>query len=73
MTRLDAKTVLGVRLSSEVLTAAWYAAAWIGLQLLTALAFNSGGQGIAVWAHIGGFVTGLLFAQPFSRRGDLLG
>lgn len=71
--RVDARTVLGVRLSSEVLTASWYAATWIGLQLLTALAFNTGGQGIAIWAHIGGFITGLLFAQPFNQRGrDLI-
>jgi len=67
--RVAARTVLGVSLSSELLTASWYAATWIGLQLLTGLAFNGGGQGIAIWAHIGGFVTGLVFAQPFVRRG----
>ena len=66
-----ARTVFGVGVSSEVLTAAWYAATWIGLQLLTGLVFNGGSSGIAIWAHIGGFVTGLLFAQPFKRRGDL--
>lgn len=76
--QLNARTVFGVRVSSEALTAAWYAAAWIGLQLLTALAFNTGpvgngllGQGVAIWAHIGGFVTGLLFAQPFLREPEI--
>ena len=67
--RAAAQRVLGVAVSSEVATAVWYAATWIGLQLLTAVAFNTGGQGVAIWAHIGGFVTGLIFAQPFGRVG----
>lgn len=76
--QLEPRTVLGVHVSSEALTSAWYAAAWIGLQLLTAAAFNTGpvgsgllGQGVAIWAHIGGFVTGLLFAQPFLREPEI--
>ncbi len=76
--QLESRTVLGVQVSSEALTAMWYAAAWIGLQLLTAVAFNTGpvgggllGQGVAIWAHIGGFVTGLLFAQPFLREPEI--
>lgn len=66
--RARGRSVLGVEVSSEALTALWYAATWIGLQLLTGLASGGpGGQGIAIWAHIGGFVTGLIFAQPFVR------
>ena len=66
--RARGRRVLGVEVSSDALTALWYAATWIGLQLLTGLAFGGpGGQGIAIWAHIGGFVTGLIFAQPFVR------
>lgn len=44
----------------------WLAAAWIGIQLLIGLTFNEGGSGggIAIWAHIGGFLTGLLLARP---------
>lgn len=63
------RRVLGMQISAEVLTAGWYAATWIGLQLLTGIAVNDGSAGIAIWAHIGGFITGLLFAQPFNRRG----
>ena len=66
--RANARTVLGVKMSSEVLTALWFAAVWIGLQLMTGAAFNAGGGGIAIWAHIGGFVAGLLIAQPLTRR-----
>ncbi|MGI4879089.1 MAG: rhomboid family intramembrane serine protease [Janthinobacterium lividum] len=65
--RASARRVFGIAVSSDTVTALWYAATWIGLQLLTAVAFNAGGQGIAIWAHIGGFVTGLIFAQPFGR------
>ena len=39
------RSVFGMHVSAEVLTAAWYAATWIGLQLLTGLAFNAGRAG----------------------------
>ncbi|MFN7399253.1 MAG: rhomboid family intramembrane serine protease [Sandaracinobacter sp.] len=59
---------LGLRLSGGTVRALRYAALWIGLQLLTAVAFNMpGGGGIAIWAHIGGFLAGLL-AVPLLRR-----
>ena len=60
---------LGLRLSGETVRALRYAALWIGLQLLTAVAFNApDAPGIAIWAHIGGFLAGLL-AVPLLRRG----
>lgn len=60
---------LGVALSSETVRALRYAALWIGLQLLTAAAFNlPGSGGIAIWSHIGGFVFGLIFGLPWLRR-----
>ncbi len=45
------------------------AAVWIGLQLMTGLVFNSGGAGggIAIWAHVGGFLLGLVLALPLAR------
>ncbi len=42
----------------------WLAAAWIGLQLLVGLTFETGGARIAVAAHIGGFLVGLVLARP---------
>ena len=61
---------LGVRLSGETIRALRYASFWIGLQLLTAVAFNTpgGAGGIAIWAHVGGFLAGLLFGLPWLRR-----
>ncbi len=47
-----------------VVHVAWLAAAWIGIQLLTGLAGFGGGAPIAIGAHIGGFVAGLIFARP---------
>lgn len=46
---------------------AWLAAAWIGLQLLVVLATANGGLAIAVAAHIGGFLAGLVLALPLLR------
>ena len=46
------------------LNALWLGAAWIGLQLLVGLTFETTGLGIAIFAHIGGFLAGLALAKP---------
>ncbi len=56
----------GRLLSSDARTVLWLAATWIGLQLLTGAVLNGPGGGIAIWAHIGGFITGLLLAKPLA-------
>lgn len=43
---------------------AWLLAAWVGIQLLVGIATSVGGPAIAIGAHIGGFVAGLLLARP---------
>ncbi|MBA4048675.1 MAG: rhomboid family intramembrane serine protease [Sphingomonas sp.] len=43
---------------------AWLLAAWVGIQLLVGIASSIGGPAIAIGAHIGGFVAGLLLARP---------
>jgi membrane associated rhomboid family serine protease len=42
----------------------WLAAAWIGLQLLIGFTFRSQGPLVAIGAHIGGFLVGLLLVKP---------
>lgn len=42
----------------------WLAAAWIGVQLLVGFATEGG---IAIFAHIGGFIAGLALARPALR------
>ena len=75
--RVRARRLGPVTVPAGLVSATWYAATWIGLQLLTGIAFNSGGGvggssdwagGIAIWTHIGGFVTGLIGAQFVRRR-----
>lgn len=61
--------ILGVGISGETIRALRYAALWVGLQLLVAVAFDMPGMGgVAVWAHIGGFMAGLLFGLPWVRN-----
>lgn len=49
--------------SADLVHIVWLAAAWIGIQLLVGIA-GLGGLTIAIGAHIGGFVAGLLLARP---------
>lgn len=65
--RVASRRFLGLAISGETLTALWYAATWIALQLLTAVAFHGGGMQVAIWTHIGGFITGLLIARIWGR------
>ena len=46
------------------LNALWLAVAWVGLQLMVGITFTTAGSRIAVMAHIGGFLVGLLLAKP---------
>lgn len=70
--RARPRRVLGIVISGAVLTALWFAATWIGLQLLTGLAFSGPGSiGIAIWTHIGGFLTGLVLARIWGRGPDI--
>jgi membrane associated rhomboid family serine protease len=56
-------TVKNRRLNAAV-NILWLAAAWIGLQVLVGLALSSAAGGIAVGAHVGGFLAGLALARP---------
>lgn len=47
--------------------AAWLAAAWIGVQMLTGIASAGAGFPIAIGAHVGGFVAGLVLTRPLLR------
>lgn len=49
---------------SHVVRIIWLTLAWIGIQLLIGFATAGSLQGIAIFAHIGGFVAGLLLTRP---------
>ncbi len=55
--------------ASERSQALRLALVWIGLQLAIGFVFNSGGAGggIAIWAHVGGFLAGLVLGVPLAR------
>lgn len=43
---------------------------WFGMQVFAGLGPNASDDGVAYWAHIGGFVAGVVFALPlWLRRG----
>ncbi|MBO9622788.1 MAG: rhomboid family intramembrane serine protease [Sphingomonas sp.] len=52
---------------AQVVHVLWLAAAWIVINLLVAFAFLGAGLAVAAWAHIGGFIAGLLLARPLLR------
>jgi membrane associated rhomboid family serine protease len=51
----------------HIVRALWLGAAWIGIQMLMGFGFSLSGIGIALGAHVGGFVAGLLLARPMLR------
>ncbi|MFM6853432.1 MAG: rhomboid family intramembrane serine protease [Sphingopyxis sp.] len=50
-----------------IVRVAWLAAAWVGIQALIGVGFGVGGTMVAVGAHIGGFLAGLVLARPLLR------
>ena len=42
---------------------------WFGLQLLSALSMEPGEPGVAFWAHVGGFLVGMVLVLLFRRPG----
>jgi len=49
---------------ATMLNALWLGAAWIGFQLLIGFTFEGTALRIAIAAHIGGFIAGLVLAKP---------
>ncbi|HEU0098411.1 MAG TPA: rhomboid family intramembrane serine protease [Allosphingosinicella sp.] len=49
---------------ATLINALWLGAAWIVLNILIGLTFETSGLKIAVAAHIGGFLAGLVLAKP---------
>lgn len=60
----ERRATIANRRLNGVLNVAWLAVAWIGLQLLVGLAMSGPDGGIAIGAHIGGFLAGLVLARP---------
>ena len=49
-----------------------YILLWFGFQLLSgigALSIPGDAGGVAFWAHIGGFIAGIIIAKSFQKKG----
>lgn len=70
--RVSTLIMLGYFGRVREISAIWVLGFWFVLQLLNGLfsltALESGGGGVAWFAHIGGFVAGLLLVRLFARR-----
>jgi membrane associated rhomboid family serine protease len=66
--RVYAFVPLGFLLTSVALPAWTMLLYWAGLQVLSGLgSIGDASAGVAFWAHVGGFATGMLLAKPLSR------
>jgi membrane associated rhomboid family serine protease len=69
--RIRIETLFFVLLIFRVRIPAWLVLGqWFAIQLLygATLPPESGGGGVAFWAHVGGFVAGVLLVKPFENR-----
>ncbi len=55
-------------LSPALVNALWLFAAWVGLNILQGILFETVGLSLAIGAHIGGFAAGLILMPLMSRR-----
>ncbi|MEZ5935146.1 MAG: rhomboid family intramembrane serine protease [Alphaproteobacteria bacterium] len=50
------------------LTAGWLLGLWIAFQVISGLSEGLSGGGVAWWAHVGGFVAGMVLVHPFRQK-----
>jgi membrane associated rhomboid family serine protease len=65
---LSDKIILGQRIAGSTLYILGQLALWLGIQAISALGNSLGGGGVAVWAHIGGFIFGLIWGTILRAR-----
>jgi membrane associated rhomboid family serine protease len=60
---------LGFLLTSIALPAWTMLLYWLGLQVLSGFVSvgSQAGAGVAFWAHVGGFASGMILVKPFVR------
>lgn len=51
---------LGIFITIIRISAGWYIGGWFVMQAVQGIASSPGGGGVAWWAHIGGFIAGLV-------------
>jgi membrane associated rhomboid family serine protease len=66
--RVYALLPLGFFITTVALPAWMMLVYWIGLQVLSGLGSSGQTGGVAFWAHVGGFVAGVVLVKLFARR-----
>jgi membrane associated rhomboid family serine protease len=66
--RVYALVPIGFLLTSIALPAWAMLIYWVGLQVLSGLLSADAGTGVAFWAHVGGFLAGVILVKQFARR-----
>jgi membrane associated rhomboid family serine protease len=70
--RVFALVPLGFFITSVALPAWMMLIYWVGLQVLSGFAsVGRSGGGVAFWAHVGGFVAGVVLVKLFARPGHV--
>jgi membrane associated rhomboid family serine protease len=59
---------LGIIFYPLAISAMWVIGFWFVLQLISAALTPIGQPGVAFWAHVGGFIVGLLLTPLFKSR-----
>jgi len=54
------------------LPAGWLLGMWIAFQVISGLYSDSSGGGVAWWAHVGGFVAGMVLVHAFRQKDTVL-
>jgi len=52
----------------RTIPAGWLLGIWIAFQIVSGLSSTAAGGGVAWWAHVGGFVAGMVFVHAFKQR-----
>jgi membrane associated rhomboid family serine protease len=69
--RIRSLAILGFYVTTVSIPAVVYLPLWFLLQFFSGVASlesGMGGGGVAWWAHVGGFVTGIVLVPVFARR-----
>src|SRR5574337_712132 len=69
--RIRSLAILGYYITTVSIPALVYLPVWFLLQFysgVASLGAGAGGGGVAWWAHVGGFVTGIVLVPIFTRR-----
>jgi membrane associated rhomboid family serine protease len=66
--RVTVVVPLGIIFYPLALGAVWVVGLWFAMQLLSAWIFDPAQPGVAWWAHVGGFVAGLLLTPLLKAR-----